>query len=299
MITKYLLTVALQISHTENIENINIEDELTILPAFSNDDADGVTLPFMRYDLYKLPILQEKSYTSKINLPLDSVWQRYKRGIIPTIKDFKEYPKNPLTDILHHISSKSSEESQSNLFNYFVRESAPKYVSLKSGEEVVAELKLNRGIFRFGEQLECIVKFPPSTTSISVFQLAIQVLCTETINSSQTLDVKDHDVRVYKKYEAVAWMHDRLSFAISLPSTDANATLYTNLMECHWSLHFTFITASTNGTTTTSFMGRDPTEGSKDIITCTIPIKIVPSLPLLLHTRQQAPTSAKSISIKL
>ncbi|PJF17523.1 putative intracellular protein transport protein (Sat1) [Paramicrosporidium saccamoebae] len=288
IIVKYSVLIGLQFA---NGTDIVFERNVRILPAFNSQkrlDHEEIPLPFLYFNFEKpLNYVCDNAYT-RVMYPergrTGSVWDRcYIHGKLPKLEDFKKYCRHPLND---RLPVDEPPPSQASMFNVVALESQSAIFTLKSGEDVVALVKLGKTTLRLGEELTCLIKF--DSKNWSSFQLAASLIFTETIPEKYS---RNGNVRIsrqiYRRHEQACWMSQEQSFSLSLPS-DSNPTMYSNLFTSAWSIDFSLVCHQTNNdrsenASPSPFLS-EITPGGPDnlLLEFSVPILVVPSLAVLL-----------------
>lgn len=303
---KYRLVAEAQISVSDATGTRNaliaVEQDITILhPFMRQPPTRDVPPPFVRFvfadggqraaDFMKLRAYS-RQMEPRPSVSEESVWRRYcVEGILPaSVRDLEKYPLHPLNDRV--CVSDEPPPSVSDMFHVLALDSYACTFDLRLGNVVVAHVRINKKHFRIGEELVCIAHFPPSETA--VFQMKAQLVCTENIGPAfQLLPTRPRLEQVYRRYEAICWMHRQLSFSMSIPS-EANPTLYSDLLELHWSLELSFLCSPKTGEpqlADSAMLDSVPSEHRpKSLATCSFSLYVVPCIPislLLLRRRKQ------------
>lgn len=291
---EYRLLVGLQFKQSSDL---TFERTIRILPNFNTTTIlpplnEKLSIPFHYMDFCQpINYLDDRSYIRRIspdNCRSESIWDRYKSGIVPKLEDFKRFPKHPLKDRL--ISGADALPSQAGMFNAFALDSSPVTFALCSDDTLIAQVKLSKAVLRLGEELTVLVSFPPS--KVDVFQFKASLVCTEIIAAEF---IRPHSnslgkfQKVYRKHESSSWMHQTLSFSMSLPS-DANPTIYSNLFESQWTLELVLACGlkpvsksnESHPSSESPLLLSTPNQGLKNVVECSFPLKVIPSLAVLL-----------------
>lgn len=214
------------------------------------------------------------------------MWDRYKKGIVPKIGDFRKFPRHPLKDRLPRADPPPS---QAGMFNAIALDSSSKVFALRSEDQLVAEVKLSKTLLRLGEEMICIITFPQD--GLNVFQLSASITATEIVADEFSRNAGSISFRkVYRRHEMACWMHQQLSFSLSLPS-DANPTFYSSLLQHQWNIELSFLCGpkhDTGATLDSPSMSQlsTPTGDIKNAIECVFPLWVLPSLAVQLALRQ-------------
>jgi len=236
--------------------------------------ADDLT-PFWSYSLCSpFSISSDSAYVSKLAPTYseqESVLDRYRRGIFPTLKDFKQYPVHPLRG----CSIRSDGPTTADLFVYYSEASHSASFTLKTDASSEAALiRINKSALRAGELLTCAIKL--HRTSVEVFKLIAELVRIETVNEPfRSAGGASAYRQVVYRDELVCWLHRQIGFQLTIPM-DASCTLYADLISVKWSLELTF-TCTPRSADAKHQLSTSPVQGQNSLIDCSLPIRILPN----------------------